>query len=532
MKTRLILFGLIALSCLASCRRDGFSTSGKDVIYVRVNDRALTRSDASEAEAASGQEVLFSIPAVLDNGDSIQVTAYLSDMDESAPDTRGAALTTASLGSRLGRFPTTLYKDGAVYLEEWTQVAMADVPVCYDAGVWSLGGLEEDQVYHWPSDGSAVTFCSYAPSNVTTLTDIDWHGGEKLSFSYSLPEPAGAVDGVFSDALNQPDLLFAMDPQSKDSRVVGKKHFADIQFNHALTAVRFIRGRYLDNCTIDAISLKGFYGAGTAEAVLVPGSSTHENKLDFTWTPSGPLKNYTQTFNRVLTDADANQAMSGHDATGASLDPTDDQSYTFMMIPQLLADGATIEIVVGERLHPLSLVLSGADMDARLKDWRTYAGKVITISVSSVGGGGLLDVEIDDQVAANVKTDVVITNTPIGNDAYVRVAIIANWVNAQGAAVYPYPIDIIASDSHCEGFDSANWVFNDGFYYYKHKLESGAPSQKMFSKFTAPVSGDAGYPADVPNVDHLQMTILVQGVDAGRISDMITYYGWPNVFVD
>ena len=528
MKTRLVIFGLIALSCIASsCKRDKVPGKNGDVIYVRVNDRALTRS-ADTLETAPARELLFSVPAVLDNGDSVLVKAYLSDMDETMPETRGAALTTATIGDKLGSFPTTLYKDGSVYIDEWANIPVADVPVRYESATWKFGN--EGDVYHWPGDGSSVTFCSYAPAGATGLTNINWNGGERLTFNYAM-EPAAPVDGWYSDAANQPDLVFAMDPQSKDSRSTGGKHYADIQFSHALTAVRFVRGN-MDNCTVESIALNGFYGAGTATATLTQGATTHDNKLNFTWTTSGEPKNFVQTFRHTLTDSDAHQDTGAQAVNGASLDPTTDQSYTFMMIPQLLADGATIEIKVGERLHPLSLVLTGSDMDAKLKDWRTYAGKVITISVSSVGGGGLVDIFLDDQVDANVKTNVVITNTPVGNDAYVRVAIIANWVNEFDVVVYPYPIDNIADDPKCEGFDRANWVFNNGFYYYKHKLTSDGSSEKMFSKFTAPRSGEAGYPTDVPNVDHLQMTILVQGVDAAKIGTMISDYGWPNVFVD
>ncbi|MBR5175338.1 MAG: fimbrillin family protein [Bacteroidales bacterium] len=529
MKLNYIIIGVIALGCIASCQRDKkVSTSDdRDVILVRVNESSQTRS----AEEASPQELLFSVPAILDNGDSVVVNAFISDMDEFELETRGAAITNANIGTRLGSFPTSVYKDGATYVDE-TGLSMANVTVRYQtSGDWEL----VDGLYHWPSDGSDITFCSYAPTGVTGLTNINWHNGASLSFNYSLPAPAGAdASGNYSDAMNQPDILFAMDPQNENDRVKASdgKRYADIQFNHALVAVRFTRGN-IDDCTIETIALKGFYGAGSATATLTEGATVHGNattygdKLNFTWTTSGTTKDYVQSFNKELKSTDASQDPTQHTVTGASLDASSDGSRTFMMIPQVLATGATLEIKVKERIHPLTVVLtnttdgSGNPIDNKLKDWSGYAGKIITISVNSVKQGELVDVEITDQVSGKVKTNAKVTNTKYGDPVYVRVAIIANWVKADGTIIYPYEVDNIAGDSNFEGVNT-DWVYDsDGFYYYKHKMAPNT-SVTLFTKFTSPAP-----PSTIPDIDHLQMTLLVQGFDASKKAEMGSTYGWP-----
>ena len=165
---------------------------------------------------------------------------------------------------------------------------------------------------------------------------------------------------------------------------------------------------------------------------------------------------------------------------------------------------------------------SGNPLDNKLKDWSGYAGKIITISVNSVKQGELVDVDITDQVTGVVKTNATITNTKYGDPVYVRVAIIANWVKATGTIIYPYPIDNIAGDSNFQGVNT-DWVYDssDGFYYYKHQMAPNS-SAVLFTKFTAPA-----IPTDIPDIDHMQMTLLVQGFDASKKAEMGSTYGWP-----
>ena len=555
MKTRYFILAGAAILSFVSCQRGKtpISPSSAEVIYVRLADKADTRAaeatDVEEEElATSEKELLFSIPVVTDEGDTLRVDAWLSDMDEAVlpaleddsqdPETRGMIRTTDNMKENKNFFFTTVYDANGIYSDELTGASMGNVTVQYvqSQSSWVLGTGSGDtfgeNLYHWPSDGSDIIFCSQYGNGTS---NVNWHNGASLSFSYAAP-----VTTDMSDAAAQKDLLFAINKQNMNSRNKSGKRYADIHFDHALTAVRFVRGN-LENGTVQTVSMKGFYSAGNATASYTQGESVHKDKLTFTWTPTGDPVTLTQQYNRVLTDADKKQTVGKHEVDGALLDPTTNQEYTFFMIPQRLPDGASIEIYLKERIHPITIDLtaatdgSGNAMATELRDWSTYAGKIITISVNTVMSGGLVDIDLADVLEAHVKKNVVITNNEYDHskDSYIRVAVIANWVNKQGTIIYPYPIDNIFNDSRFDftGVTTSDWVFNGGFYYYTKQLRTGQ-SVKLINTFTSPVLGDPDFPNDNTAVDHLQMTILVQGVECDRKNDLLNVYNWPNVFVE
>lgn len=557
MNNRHLMFaGVVILSCIVSCQKSKPTGKGSDaeVIRVRLADNAGTRADVAEdCYEEAGRELLFSVPFVTEEGDTLKVDAWISDMDETVysgmqdssvePATRGMIRKTDNMKSDKNYFFTTVYDaSGSVYNDVIGGASMGNVTVQYvgEQQTWQLGTGYGDTFgeycyYHWPSDGSDLIFCSKYGEGAS---NVNWNiGEEKLTFSYVSPVSSDRLH----DAAAQSDLLFAMNRQNLNTRPkTDGRSYADIHFDHALTAVRFTRGN-LANGTVQNISLKGFRGAGNATANYTQGAKVINDKLDFTWTATGDPLDFTQVFNRVLTDDDPHQDPNSHEVTGASLDPTSNQEYTFFMVPQLLPEGASIEIYIKERIHPIVIDLTGAkdgsgnDMDSNIRDWSGYAGKIITISVNTVVQGGLVDIELSDTVTANVKENVTIHNTAASKDSYVRVAIIANWVNEVGTVIYPYPIDNIFADSHFNftGVNTGDWTFQNGFYYYEKKLLVNQ-TVKLINSFTSPVRGDSDFPNDNTAVDHLQMTILVQAVDCDRKADLVdpSKYGWPNVFTE
>ena len=517
MKKLPLIIITIAIIGMTSCQNDNYGvikSGDKGKIGILV-DEITTKSP----EYLPEQELLFSVPVILDNGDTLGLTAFISDWASNGVLTKGAPATTANLGPVYGNFITNVFKEGDIYLDSFSQKQMSDVTVQYNGGPWSLVGGP----YYWPDNGDDITFCSYSPKTISGLTDLNWNFGQSLSFKYSLPAPSNS-DGVYYDAENQPDILFAMDTQNKNSRVEEGESYADIHFTHALTGVRFIRGD-IEDCTIQNIKMIGFYDSGSAVAIIENGSIS-----GYTWSTEGAsIKDYTQSFNNFIDNTIPYQDNSAQ-ITGGSLDPTSDQSYTFMMIPQLLADGAAIEITIKERIHPIRVELTEAGTDPKIQDWRTYAGKMITISLNSSFDGEHLDIEIEDTYEANVKYNPIITNTAeVGVDAYIRVAIVANWVKESGMIIYPYAVGDLSNDSHFTGFDASKWVYDGGFYYYKYRLPIG-DSVKLFEKFTAPVPGDSDYPSTIPDIDHMVMSLVVQGIDFRKKDEMISTYGWPDVF--
>lgn len=541
MKKRFLIFaGIAILSCIVSCQKSKTpGQSGADVIRVRLADKADTRAEvAEEVRADAGQELLFSIPVVTEEGDTLQVDAWISDMEDNVfsdiqecevePETRGVIRTTSNIAYDKNYFFTKVYTpSGSVYTDD-QGASMANVTVQYVQNEWLLGTGTGDTFgeycyYHWPADGSDIIFCS---SYGTGASNINWNISEKkVSFNYVTPVSSDHL----GDAAAQDDILFAMNQQNLNSRKKASdgRSYADIHFDHALTAVRFVRGN-LENGTVQTVSMKGFYGAGNATANYTQGASVLEDKLTFTWNVTGDPMDFTQKFDRVLTDDDRHQDSS-HQVTGAPLDPTANQEYTFFIIPQLLPDQATVEIYIKERIHPITVNLGGTKdgsqqpLDPKLRDWRTYAGKIITIAVNTVKQGDLIDIELNETVEANIKRNVSVYNTNDSKPVFVRVAIIANWVNSQGTIIYPYPIDSIFNDPQFtfnEG-TANDWEFINGFYYYKKRLPINT-SVKFINTFTAPA-----YTGENSQVDHLQMTIMVQGVECDRKTDLINTFGWP-----
>ncbi|MCQ2119722.1 MAG: fimbrillin family protein [Bacteroidales bacterium] len=511
-----ILLPVLTAALFVSCQQSQFNSSSSSTkINIVVSDSEMTKA------STSSEEILFSVPFEDENGGSFVLNAYVSD-NCSGPQTKGVIATSENIRERDGysSFLTTVFRDGETYVDEEGQ-SMSAVTVKYEESAseqsWTFLGSTKD-AYYWPDDGGKLTFCSYAPTSITTPVWDPEYG--TASFSYELPDPDDSAP--YSDASNQPDLLFACDAdQTKDS----DGGCANIHFQHALVGLRFTRGANLNDCHIEDVTLENFYSEGTA-------SFNVNNTPKFTWSDQAEIKTYRQTFD-VDVDSDIDRA-SGDTASGETLDPTSTGEYTFLMIPQVLPDNAKISVSVTGRIHPIELAIGSPDTgdttnDALLKDWSGYAGKIITLRVESTKMD-LVRIEVSDEVTGMTKSDVEIKN--VGTDGvFLRVALIANVVSADGVIEAPVSIDDIQGDS--DFVKNANWAnywyYNsaDGFYYYKYVLPSRTRTTcDIFESYTAP---DELLTRDGQKVS---FDIVTQAIDAGKdaasyTTDFLTNAGWP-----
>ncbi|MDO5443717.1 MAG: fimbrillin family protein [Bacteroidia bacterium] len=494
MKKISVLCALGMLMCVVSCQKEkglGFSGQGRE-IKVKLGMDQITKADATE------EEFLFSVPFVTGSGETLSVEAYISDMqdDFSVYATKGAPVTTENLASVYGSFIMTVYDGDDVYTDSESGKTMSGITVSGSGdGSWSLNGGP----YYWPEEENVLVFCSSAPSSATGISNLSWNKGEKLTFNYN-NTPAG--DG--NDAKAQKDLIFGINGNTRSSHVDGDARYAWINFSHALTAVKFIKGD-IEGCTIETVSLKNFKSSGNAEGT--PSGSS----LSFTWKDQATLKTYTQAFGTDVNDLDEDD----------SLDPTDDASCTFMMIPQTLDADACIEIQVNDGTSSKTIAVNlgsitaseagSAANAAKLKDWSTYAGKVITIKVSKAGIAAV-SVEDEVDVVAGVKSNLIITNTGTV-DEYIRATIKGNWFTNSGLIVAPWNYD--ASDPSSYGFDGSlptgttgsgnRWIYKNGYYYYTGAVSPGqATGSKLFQTFTAGAPPIYGC--------HLEIEIIAQAV--------------------
>lgn len=498
-----IICSLGLVLSMASCQKEngqGQSGENREIRIVRGIDVVESKTAPVRGNK---EEVLFTMPFVTEDGETLSIEASISDMPEEftpgSVDTKAVPITTENLKTKYEKFMTTVYTTaGGLYTDELGK-KMENITATYGSDTWILQGAP----YRWPASKTEdIVFCSYAPIGGNTgISNLSWNNGNSLSFGY-VNTPSG--DG--SDAVNQKDILFAINRQNCNDN--GGE--ARINFSHALVGVKFIKGD-IEDCTINSVSLKQFKSQGSATAVPFKPSGTSVSRLNFTWSGQSTLKDYVQNFGTQTSTV----------GDKASLDPDLDESRTFMMIPQKLDANASLEIVTTDSKgeHTISINLgsinsaqAGSEANAaKLSDWSSYAGKMITIRVSHQ----YVSLEVTDRVTVNVKDNVSIKNTGNAN-AYVRAAILGYWVNSDGNLVAPWnynPANPSASGFTglvASGTTSSNWEYNalDNYYYYKQPVEGGAAlagTSALFTSYTAPTEAPI-------SGSHLEMVIAVQAV--------------------
>ena len=166
--------------------------------------------------------------------------------------------------------------------------------------IWST-----EQTYYWPGAAHSFQFYAWAPTDASGLTTPS--SPQEKSLAYIVPEAAA----------NQKDIVVA----TTDEIAGDKKAAVPLVFKHICTAVRFAVGSQMQPGSIKSVALKGVKNAGTYD--MAGG----------TWSFWGTTANFSQTLNKETTGTEANG------------DPITSPEGTFMMLPQTLPAGATVEVV-------------------------------------------------------------------------------------------------------------------------------------------------------------------------------------------
>lgn len=211
----------------------------------------------------------------------------------------------------------------------------------------------------WPHNGK-VRFFAFAPvvedfDKLTTggfleMGDPGQKGSPRLT--YTVPK----------DVEKQIDLMTVC----KDFSLSTTQTQVDLEFGHALTAVRIKCGKDMLAGTISKVEIAGVYGSGTQ----VIGSGM--------WETTGATATYTISKEISLpTDGDSGDIIHAVEGTPIAGADTDTDNLTFMLMPQTLPEGAamTIEFVDKATGTPRTLTASIAG-----HIWQ--AGKIITYSIS------------------------------------------------------------------------------------------------------------------------------------------------------
>lgn len=125
-----------------------------------------------------------------------------------------------------------------------------------------------------------------------------------------------------------------------------------------------------------------------------------------------------------------------------------------------------------------------------------------TEGVTNIFNPSIVSTKVNETISGIVKSNVTITNTG-DTDAYIRAAIIINWVDADGNIYGSVPDT--CDYTTVKGTD---WTqnTNDGYYYYNGVVSAGGTTSNLIDSIS-PKNG-------VPEGYYLQVTILSSGVQA------------------
>ena len=250
----------------------------------------------SEREYTTQQLVLRS----QDSADTLCVRAIVSDgidssvSTESQVVTRGTPITTENFSS----FHLLAYwkKDGTL-----VEKFYMDEDITPTGGnVWS-----SDRIYYWPGKNHSLQFYAWSPIEADGLNTPDIPTNKTLS--YVVPE----------DATMQKDIIVATTEEIPGDN----NKLVSLDFNHICTAVRFVTGAEMQPGIIKSVSLEGVRYAGSYD--MATGQ----------WSLADEQKSFMQELNKE---------MSGTETEGAEITTTES---TFMMLPQILPEGAKIKVV-------------------------------------------------------------------------------------------------------------------------------------------------------------------------------------------
>ena len=127
-----------------------------------------------------------------------------------------------------------------------------------------------------------------------------------------------------------------------------------------------------------------------------------------------------------------------------------------------------------------------------------------------------VDTKIIENVSAGAKSSIKVQNIQADNHipVYVRVAVVGNWVDENGAIVAPWELS---------AYNTASWTKrSDGFYYYNSVLPVGDTTAELLasggikeSDYTRP-----------EGADHLVVTVVHQSIQADPASAVTNAWGW------
>lgn len=211
-----------------------------------------------------------------------------------------------------------------------------------------------DTTYYWPGNGHTLQFYAWAPVDAFIATPQD---PTETTLEYTVP----------SDVSGQNDLVVTTTEElNGNSNIV-----VPLTFRHICTAVRFETGSQMQAGTISSVTLKGIKKTGTYDMAT------------YTWALTEATDDFTQKLNHATTGTET----AGSEVTSAA--------QTFMMLPQTLPTGATVEVVFQDQVTGTERTLS-----APIAGTEWPQGKTVTYKISITPEYDM-SIECEDKVDAH-----------------------------------------------------------------------------------------------------------------------------------
>jgi len=334
----------IVMMLLGSCRDESLTTMhpGPEISFslsgAAVRPITRTGGDREDTDMVVVDSLLGVLPLQTeDGGRELYLHAFLSGSDRAG---EGRVLTRAAPVDGMG-FYDSFGVLASVYSGAW------DESSCFPDYMYNVMVTKSSSwttSYYWPGGGRNVRFFAYAPYNWEgiVLSGKDVAGTPTITCS------------VPDDVQDQKDLLVAVSGEMPGNT----SSTAPLNFRHVLTAVRFVTGDDMLAGRITKITLKNVYG----KAVYLMGGTS--------WRDFGSVKSFSQTPDKEVS------GQPGEEITGGVT--------TFMMIPQQLPSGASIEIVYTDGLSSTSRTLRTSIAGKSWPMGKTITYRISTTSISVV----------------------------------------------------------------------------------------------------------------------------------------------------
>ena len=252
-----------------------------------------------------------------------------------------------------------------------------DVPVTeqfyMDADVSDQGNNRwtTDNTYYWPGNGHTLQFYALTPGDAGIRMPAT-PASTQLS-SYTVPQ----------DVAEQRDILVATTEELSGNY----NQAVPLTFRHICTAVRFETGSQMQAGTISSVTLKGIKKTGTYDMAT------------YTWALTEATDDFTQELNHATTGTET----AGSEVTSAA--------QTFMMLPQTLSDGATVEVVFVDGTTGTERTLSASIAGM---EWTQGTTVTYRISITPEYEFNLSDERTLDAHYEIYKTNLVVSGVPSG----------------------------------------------------------------------------------------------------------------------